>query len=1177
MRRDRRGAAYRVLLLGSTSAGFLLSPQGALAGPDPCTLENGTRTCAGDQSDGISETGVNSLSVHDLTAEIMPASGTGIRIFRENDDVELESDTGGFAIRTEGDGAAGVSASSSYGSVSIVHTGDIETDGNRAAGVSASSGEYYGFRQVNVSVGAGRILTQGDNSAGISGSAGRYSIVTISNDADIQTEGESSVGIVGRAGNSVFVSNHGDIETSGSGSAGIAAGSTYEAIAISNTGQITTSGDRSSGLSGGAYNSITISNSGDIETAGLQSSGISAGAVLYNARVLNSGAVRTLGEGSRGIQANAQYGGAEVETSGAVTTGGTASHAIVSTSQYGAASVVASAAITTSGDGAHGVFASSGQYGRIDAALTGLITTQGAGSHGINAYSYGGNMHISVSGDGGGIETFGDDGVGVSLRSGGYLYGAMDIDISADIETAGANATGIHVEAGTDSALIDLSARIVTSGDMAAGIGMQGDYGGLTADIQGTIETSGLQSHGITFSSRYQGGNTITVGSAGSIRTSGDGASAVQTRQAYGAFSLTNDGTIATTGQGAEAIDAVQSGDPFAYGAPFGIVNAGTISASGLDATAIRIEANVDASLENSGVISGGGGRGAAVRSLGSGDFMMVNTGTIGAGAGLALEFAAGDDTVDNSGTITGSILLGDGANRFFNRETGILEAASSLSVGADGIFENSGLVYLARQNTIGETAFGGQFVQTAEGVMVFDLNIAGETADFLAVDGQAEIGGLISLNFVPAPTGDIISGDFEPLALITASGGLTSAGAAVDPDHLDVDDTVAYDFSLSADANTLWLEVSQFINRFERLLSGGSSGNQKRVAAYLDRILDSKDAGAVAPLVNALRMEADAASLQDRLDLLAAPSNLALVQLSDRSAYRILGETPCLAPRGRWCVSLGGAASEGEGNVDESGFRFQSDGRNIALEGSYGLSDTWAVSAMLSETEVDLSADWLAAGGDGNSTAARLGIYGEIGRTDVSVSAVWQQLDADLMRLAAQGGEAALRSTPAVNTTGISVRASRPIGLGSFRLEPSLSVFFMCHETKAYAEQGAAVEALAVSGWDSCNPGLVPTLALTSSEDLLRIGTVPVQFDLGISGQVLDGDDMRFGSRFLATGTSGGTFESAYRLDNRFWTVSGGVQASPAEGVIFRLEADKHQGRDYDDWSAALRVSFAF
>jgi hypothetical protein len=140
--------------------------------------------------------------------------------------------------------------------------------------------------------------------------------------------------------------------------------------------------------------------------------------------------------------------------------------------------------------------------------------------------------------------------------------------------------------------------------------------------------------------------------------------------------------------------------------------------------------------------------------------------------AGTAIVGGAGTETVNNYGTIQGSVNLGGGANLFDNRAGALFEAGTQVNVGAAGTFNNSGTLSVGGAG-IGTTSVTGNFSQTGAPKWLVDIGNIGDS-DTLAVSGHAQLGGsttTVDLQEVTLPTG---SGAYTLLS--AAQGGLAGA-----------------------------------------------------------------------------------------------------------------------------------------------------------------------------------------------------------------------------------------------------------------------------------------------------------------------------------------------------------------------------------------------------------------
>src|SRR6185312_13873035 len=148
-------------------------------------------TCTGDLSTGVllSNGGgpFQVLNVTNLTTDIAPVSGvTGI-LFTSNGAVELNVDTGPFAIHTTD--AEGIFAASNGSTVTINSTADIVTTGGSAPGIQGS-----GQNALLTITSSGNIATSGNNAFGIAAGA-LYGDVIVTSTGNIATTGTFSAGI----------------------------------------------------------------------------------------------------------------------------------------------------------------------------------------------------------------------------------------------------------------------------------------------------------------------------------------------------------------------------------------------------------------------------------------------------------------------------------------------------------------------------------------------------------------------------------------------------------------------------------------------------------------------------------------------------------------------------------------------------------------------------------------------------------------------------------------------------------------------------------------------------------------------------------------------------------------------------------------------------------------------
>ena len=189
---------------------------------------------------------------------------------------------------------------------------------------------------------------------------------------------------------------------------------------------------------------------------------------------------------------------------------------------------------------------------------------------------------------------------------------------------------------------------------------------------------------------------------------------------------------------------------------------------------------NISATVTAGTTITGGSGTGAGVGFLGGVDNVLTNNGTVTSVnqiAGFAMTADTGNDTVDNFGTMTGSVDLGTGANAFNNNAGGLYNMGANTVLGAGNALVNNGTVSPGGVNNVFTSAVTGNFTQTSLGTYLLDVDFGPNTADRINVSGTASLAGLLQLNFLNKDKA--LPGDHE-ITIFSAAAGTTNAGIAL-------------------------------------------------------------------------------------------------------------------------------------------------------------------------------------------------------------------------------------------------------------------------------------------------------------------------------------------------------------------------------------------------------------
>ncbi len=252
-------------------------------------------------------------------------------------------------------------------------------------------------------------------------------------------------------------------------------------------------------------------------------------------------------------------------------------------------------------------------------------------------------------------------------------------------------------------------------GRSAALLSVSDDYdlgGAIRLDNSGTIDASGASAYGVragfnSYGTASTAAQSIAITNSGTIRANGGGQTIVDP---YAGASVPRDLTAPST-YIAAAISVFGNGKAIAT-----ITNAatGTIEATGVSSVAVRTNgAALD--LTNAGTIRGGAGTmlaandslvgqigttylAGAIHTIGALDDRIVNTGTIIGSIALG----DGNDRIENYGQIQGDVFLGAGDDTFLHRASASLVGTVDGGTGTDSLIVDA---------TGGGTVNGDQFV----------------------------------------------------------------------------------------------------------------------------------------------------------------------------------------------------------------------------------------------------------------------------------------------------------------------------------------------------------------------------------------------------------------------------------------------------------------------------------
>jgi hypothetical protein len=778
-------------------------------------------------------------------------------------------------------GASG--ASGEGGHVDITNTGTIVTYGHGSHAVMATSigggggvivgdTDWQGVVREGLQ---GSLFTIGGS--GVSGAGGGTIDVTNSgllhtvgvnaNAIDAQSIGGGG-GEAGRVSGAFAIGGRGG--SSGNG----------QAINITNeaTGSIWTEGNGSNGIfaqslgGGGGKGGNTDSFFPVLLAVSLGATG-GGGGTGGHLFVENFGTIQTDGSGSQAIFAQSVGGGGGV--------GSTAGSSVPP---------VVGVALAIGGAGGAG---GNGGIVRVFNRSSGTIYVNGDDSIAILAQSVGGG------GGTGGVGS--SDGLGILLAipigiggRGGAAGSGVTVSVTNEglIYVNGDNSVGIVAQSvgggGGVGALREGGFQIAFGGSEGA----NGDGGFVTVTNTGTIFLNGKNSIGIFAQSLGGGGGMVLPGSGAMGLTemsgsAGDGHKVTIDNGAANVVSM-GDGSIALFAQsvGGGGGFAGSASDPLFFAGSTGgagsagptVVNqTGNLLATGKNSSGLVVQSDardgrgdvtiniLNAAPDKMSVIGGGSGTGAGVAILGGAHNQLNNAGLISTVLGIkgtAIRATVGDDRVENTGTIVGSVDLGGGQNAFVNAIKASFMAGDQVMLGTGNTLTNRGTLWAGDPSRVSTTALTGDFAQSTDGVFAVDLDLRFGAADRLNVSGTASVDGTIKVNLINPLASAIAAkpGTFDAV-IVAAAGGQLGAAVGVQaapPLSLQASTTAVLTYSLEHPAST-----DLVLRHTIDFAPAGLTANSRAVGQAINAIQTAQASSAFAPVAGATFYQPDLPALE--------------------------------------------------------------------------------------------------------------------------------------------------------------------------------------------------------------------------------------------------------------------------------------------------------------------------
>jgi outer membrane autotransporter protein len=371
---------------------------------------------------------------------------------------------------------------------------------------------------------------------------------------------------------------------------------------------------------------------------------------------------------------------------------------------------------------------------------------------------------------------------------------------------------------------------------------------------------------------------------------------------------------------------------------------------------------------------------------------------------------------------------------------------ASGLTVNLPGgILTSSGTLAPAGIGVVGTTAMTGTFRLPTVGTLAIDLDLGLNTADLLAITGQATLAGTVLVN--PIDTATVKPGD-NVVTFLTVTGQLNPTGLVIKPTSALV--TVSLDF---VNAHTIAIDYGVDYSPD----SFGLSGNRYTVGQALDAI---QAAGAsplfqsIAPKFFAIPSDAQLGRLYDHLSGEGSSGAQQAAFFADDQFLRATTDA-LAAPRGGdgwdatgtrlWAQAYGGGGAL-EGRAADNSNNLSYGGGGLAAGAQHALGEHAVVGAALATDTTSFSAHVAAFG------AVRAGgLYAlVVGGGDFFT------LDSD-RSFTALGDAELIRGRTHLRSLSLRTEAGYEFGLGAVDLTPFIGVQTSSLKTNAYGETTVA------------------------------------------------------------------------------------------------------------------------
>ena len=592
----------------------------------------------------------------------------------------------------------------------------------------------------------------------------------------------------------------------------------------------------------------------------------------------------------------------------------------------------------------------------------------------------------------------------------------------------------------------------------------------------------------------------------------------------------------------------------------------------------ITTQGNVDVSV-NGGTVTGGKGYW-GVEIIGGDTNLLTNRGTITSRSGLAIKGGTESETVDNWGTVIGTVDLGTGGPQAFNNFIGAQFLSGPIINLDGGTLTNSGILSPGGPNRILTSNLNGDLVQDGDGTTVIDFNPQKNKSDRIVVSDKADMDGTVDA------IGHQLSLTPRTFTIISTANGVADSGLVLGDVSVPKSVVADVDLDLMFTTNDVLLQYQltnvnfapNGLNRNERAV--GVNLNQNYGAGVSGPLVDVMDG-----LVNIGKFGAYAAALdqispQIYLDEMMATylsdagftNDMMSCPVRDGGGYVFIAEDQCVWGKVRF-RNLDFDQTRQQVGFDEDSFAVSG-----GVQGALGTN--WRLGFAGGYERADLETDTLQ---DSDGNRAHVGAVAKYIQGPLLLAGAvtggfgWYDTTRPMLFGTFHG---TVKSSNDIDYVAGHLRAAYQIGQGPWYAKPMVDFDVTQVHLDGFTERGSGA-ALRVSGSDETVLSATPALEI-GYQTVFAGGTVLRPFVRG--GVTFYGDDdfaLRSGFVFAASGVP--SFVTTTELGDVVGDVSAGVTLLGAPGAFFGPKATVTLGYDgrfgdrFDEHAVGAKASVKF